>query len=500
MTKNEGGSAQIQSFCNLIDGNSCEAASGRWLDSTNPAYGTVWARVPDSDSEDIDRAVEAARRAFRRGSAWRSLSPAERASLLHRVADLTLEHAEELARLESRDNGKVYRETLPEVRSVAAMFRYWGGAADKIEGKTIAVGGESFNYTISEPLGVVGAILPWNAPLSLLAAKVGAILAAGNTVVVKPAEQAACSSLKFARFFAEAGFPAGVVNVVTGLGETAGDALVRHADVAKITFTGETSTARTITERSADTLKRLAFELGGKSPNIIFADADLDAAARGVLASVYTGNAGQTCICGSRTLIERSVYDDFLERVEKVVEGISLGDPLDERTGMGPLAFDGQFEKVKGYLEVGREEGAEIAFGGQAGAALFDTGSAFAGGYFVAPTLFREARNDMRICQEEIFGPVTAAIPFEDEDEAITIANDSLYGLAAGVWTNNLKRGHRMVSAIDAGMIWLNNYRRIHWAVPFGGFKQSGYGRDSGLESLHGYQQTKSVWLDLAED
>ncbi|MBW2424501.1 MAG: aldehyde dehydrogenase family protein, partial [Deltaproteobacteria bacterium] len=226
---------------------------------------------------------------------------------------------------------------------------------------------------------------------------------------------------------------------------------------------------------------------------------DLDAAARGVLSAVFTGNAGQTCICGSRTLIQRSVYDDFISRVEEVVKGIGLGDPLDPATGMGPLAFDGQFEKVKTYLDLGREEGAEIAFGGEAGGTLFEAGSPFADGYYVAPTMFRDARNDMRICREEIFGPVTAAIPFDDEEEAISIANDTHYGLAAGVWTNDLRRAHRMVAAVEAGMVWINNYRRIHWAVPFGGFKQSGYGRDSGLESLRGYQQTKSVWLDLAD-
>jgi len=486
-------------FLNLIDGVPCEADSGEWLDSIDPAYGRVWAQIPASGAPDIDRAVEAAERAFRRGSTWRSLPAAGRAALLRRIGDLVAENAEELARLESRDNGKVIRETLPEVQAVSAMFHYWAGAADKVQGETIAVGSESFNYTIHEPLGVVGAILPWNAPLSLLAAKVGAILAAGNTVVVKPAEQAACSTLTFARLFEQAGFPAGVVNIVAGLGPSAGDALVTHPGVSKITFTGENETAKTITARSAESLKRLAFELGGKSPNIVFADADLDAAARGVLSAVFTGNAGQTCICGSRTLIERSVYDDFIARVEDIVRGIGLGDPLDPETGMGPLAFDGQFEKVKGYLELGQQEGASIAFGGGAGAALFDEGSPFAGGYYVAPTLFRDASNDMRICREEIFGPVTAAIPFDDEEEAIVIANDSRYGLAAGIWTNDLRRAHRMVAAVEAGMVWINNYRRIHWAVPFGGFKQSGYGRDSGLESLRGYQQTKSVWLDLAE-
>ncbi|MAG29398.1 MAG: aldehyde dehydrogenase [Deltaproteobacteria bacterium] len=490
---------ETKRFFNLIDGQECQAASGQWIESIDPARGQIWALIPDSGAPDVDRAVDAARRAFRRGSPWRGLQAAGRAAPLRRVGDLVSANAQEFAQLESRDNGKVIRETLPEVQSVCAMFHYWAGAADKIQGETISVGPESFNYTIHEPLGVVGAILPWNAPLSLLAAKVAAILAAGNTVVVKPAEQAACSTLAFARLFAEAEFPPGVVNIVAGPGPTAGDALVCHPDVSKITFTGETDTAKTITARSADSLKRLAFELGGKSPNIVFADADLDAAAHGMLSAVFTGNAGQTCICGSRTLIERSVYDDFIERVEKVVQGISLGDPLDPATGMGPIAFADQFEKVKTYLGLGEQEGASLVFGGRTGSALFEEGSPFAGGYYVAPTLFRDASNTMRICREEIFGPVTAAIPFDDEDEAIAIANDTSYGLAAGIWTNDIRRGHRMVAAVEAGMVWLNNYRRIHWAVPFGGFKQSGYGRDSGLESLRGYQQTKSVWLDLTE-
>jgi aldehyde dehydrogenase (NAD+) len=484
-------------FRNWIDGKACEAANGRWLESVDPARAEVWALVPDGRAADVDRAVQAARRAFRDGP-WRGLSAAERARLLRRVGDLTQVHIEELARLESRDNGKVVRETGPEVAAVAEMYHYWAGAADKVQGETIRVGPASFNFTIPEPIGVVAAIIPWNSPLSLFAAKVGAILAAGNCVVVKPAEEAACSCLAFARFFEEAGFPPGVVNVVTGLGEEAGDALVRHPDVGKITFTGETATARTITARSADTLKRLAFELGGKSANIVFADADLDAAARGAVAAVFTGGAGQTCVAGSRLLVERRIEGELIARMAKLAREIALGDPLDPRTAMGPLAFRRQYEKVVSYLELGPREGAEIAFGGERGESLFEPGSALAKGYFVRPTLFRGARNDMRICREEIFGPVAAAIPFEGEDEALALANDSSYGLAAGVWTRDVARAHRMVRSLEAGIVWVNSYRRIHWAVPFGGVKQSGYGRDSGLESLQGYLQTKSAWIDLA--
>jgi aldehyde dehydrogenase (NAD+) len=442
------------------------------------------------------RAVDAARRAFRPGSAWRSLGAAQRARLLRRVAELLPAHKSELVPIESRDNGKVVRETGPELDAVVEMFHYWAGAADKIAGETLAIAPTSFNFTVREPIGVVGAIIPWNAPLSLLAAKLGAILAAGNCAVVKPAEQAACSCLAFARIFEEAGFPPGVVNVVAGVGERAGDALVRHPDVGKITFTGETATARTITARSADTLKQLSFELGGKSPNVVFADADLEAAARGAVGAVFTGGAGQTCVAGSRLLIERSVYDEVIERMGRIAREIRLGDPLDPQSAMGPLAFREQFAKVRGYLQSGSAEGAQIAFGGRSGPELFER-PPLSRGFFVEPTLFCGARNDMRICREEIFGPVAAAIPFEDEDEAVAIANDSPYGLAAGVWTRDLRRAHRMVAAVQAGIVWVNSYRRIHWAAPFGGFKQSGYGKDSGLESLRGYQQVKTCWIEL---
>ncbi|MCH2171307.1 aldehyde dehydrogenase family protein [Myxococcota bacterium] len=484
---------------NLIDGVFQPADSGQWLDSTDPSTGSVWAQVPAGEEADVDAAVSAAKRAFH--GSWRDTPALQRAALLRSAAALFEEHADELARIETRDNGRIYAETRAgDLPAVYQMFHYWAGAADKIQGETVRVGPGSFNFTLPEPVGVVAVIVPWNAPLSILAAKLGAALAAGCTAVVKPAEQAACSILTAAKLFERAGFPAGVVNVVCGTGASAGDALVQHRDVQKITFTGSTDTARRITESSAQTLKPLAFELGGKSANIVFADADLEAAEIGVsTASIFTGGAGQTCVAGSRILIQRPIYDEMLARIEKRAATVALGDPMASSTSMGPIAFDRQFEKVRSYLELGREEGAEIVFGGRSGEELFERGSPYASGYFVEPTLFREARNDMRICREEIFGPVAAVIPFESEEEAVAIANDSEYGLACGVWTSDLKRAHRMVPRVEAGAVWVNAYRRIHWAVPFGGVKNSGYGRDSGLESLRGYLRTKSAWIELGE-
>ena len=484
-------------YYNLIDGERRPARSGAWLPSVNPATGQVWAEIPLGEAADIDDAVQAAKRAFK---SWRRLPALQRAALLRKLGDLVMENVAALAEVETRDNGKPFAEELAgDVPAVAQMFYYWAGAADKIHGETVEIGPGSFNYVRHEPVGVVGLVLPWNSPLALFTAKVGAALAAGNTVVVKPPEMASCSMLTIAGLFAKAGFPPGVLNVVAGLGTTAGDAVAAHPDIGKISFTGSTATARAITRRSADAIKPLAFELGGKSANIIFPDADLAAAAVGATTmSVFTGGAGQTCVAGSRVLIHESIYDEMLDRMIAIAKTIKLGDPMDKATAMGPLAFDGQFAKVTSYLELGRREGAEIAYGGGHGAALFESGSPLAHGYYVQPTLFVGARNDMRICREEIFGPVAAVLPFRDEEEAVAIANDSTYGLACGLWTNDLKRAHRVAAEVDVGAVWINAYRRIHWAVPFGGVKDSGYGRDSGLESLRGYQRSKSVWVDLA--
>ena len=484
---------------NWIDGRRVAPGSGDYLESIDPSYAKVWVEVPDGDAADVDLAVVAARAAFE--GPWRQLPAMGRAALLRSVAGKIAEHAEELATIECRDNGKPIAEARAgDLPSVSEMFHYWAGAADKLHGETVQISPASFNYTIHEPIGVCGIIVPWNSPLAILAAKLGAALAAGNTVVVKPAEQAAASILAIAELFDAAGMPPGVVNVVSGRGEVVGDALVRHPDVRKIALTGSTETGRIITERSAPLLKQLSFELGGKSPNIVFADADLDRAIPGVsTAAVFTGGAGQTCVAGSRLLIHASIYEEAIDRIAKHVEAsVRLGGALDPSTSMGPIAFDEQLDKVKSYVALGEKEGAEIVFGARFGAENFAAGSPLADGYFAAPTLFRDATNEMRVCREEIFGPVTCAIPFDDDDEALSIANDTPYGLACGVWTRDLKRAHRFVRDVEAGAVWVNAYRMIHWAAPFGGFKDSGYGRDSGLESLRGYQQTKTAWIDLS--
>jgi acyl-CoA reductase-like NAD-dependent aldehyde dehydrogenase len=483
-------------FGQLIGGHEVPAAGGGELVSVNPATAEPWATIPRGTAADVEAAVAAAKAAL---PGWRRLSALERAARLRRVGDLVAGRAAELAEIETCDNGKIITDTSVEIPACAQMWYFHAGAADKLHGDTIEISPQSFNFTRREPIGVIGVIIPWNSPLSLFSAKVAAPLAAGNTVVVKPAEQAACSCLALAPLFEEAGFPPGVVNIVSGLGEEAGDALVRHPDVGRVTFTGSTETARTISAAAAGTLKQLAFELGGKSPNIVFADADLDAAAIGVSTmGLFTGGAGQTCVAGSRVLVERPVYDDLLARVEKIAAGIVLGDPMDRATTMGPVVSDEQFARVRSYLELGVAEGAALAFGGRSGVELFASGSRFANGYYVEPTLFREADNSMRIAREEIFGPVGVVIPFDDDDEAVAIANDSTYGLACGVWTTNLKRAHRMVRDVEAGAVWVNAYRRIHWAVPFGGFKESGYGRDSGMESVLESTQIKGAWIDLS--
>jgi acyl-CoA reductase-like NAD-dependent aldehyde dehydrogenase len=488
--------ASPQAFLNLIGGRQTPAASGAALESVDPATGSVWATIPRGGAADVDGAVAAASQAF---DGWWSFPALQRAAHLRAIGETMARHSRELAEIESRDNGRPVAETIAgDVPACVQMFHFHAGAADKIHGDTVNVGPASFNFTRREPIGVIGIIIPWNSPLSLVSAKAGAALAAGNTVVIKPAEQASCSVLRWGSLLEEAGLPPGVVNIVAGLGEEAGDALVCHPGIPRVTFTGATGTGRVITERAAGTLTQLHLELGGKSPNIVFADADLDDAAVGTsTAAVFTGGAGQSCVAGSRVLIQSSVFDEMIERITKEAAGVRLGGPLDEGTTMGPIVSAEQFERVRAYVELGRQEG-KLVFGGGSGAELIPTGSPYAGGYFVEPTLFVVDGNDHRICREEIFGPVAVAMPFDTDEEALALANDSSYGLAAGVWTSDLKRAHRMVHDLRAGSVWVNAYRRIHWALPFGGVKDSGYGRDSGIESVLENTHLKTAWIDLA--
>lgn len=469
-----------QVFANLVGGEMCAAADGRMIDSVNPATGEVWARIPASGAADADAAVAAARTAF---PAWSGLPAMARAGYLRKVAEVFSRHAVELAEIETRDNGRVITETAR--KDLPGMAYLWGAAAsacvDAVRGDTVILGPNRLGLTRREPYGVVVGIIPWNSPISTFSAKAAHALAAGNTVVVKPAEQASASVLRLGEMLADV-LPPGALNIVSGLGEEVGDALVRHPGVDRISLTGSTETARLITRGSADALKQLTFELGGKSPNIVFADADLDAAAAGVSTeSIFTGNAGQVCVAGSRILIERPVFDEVIERIRTRVAGITLGDPLDPATGMGPIVSAEQYARVTGYLKLAEDSGAHRVFGGRHGPDLFPPGSRFRDGYWVEPTLYTTTDNSLRICQEEIFGPVAVALPFDTDDQAVRTANDSPYGLAAGVWTRDLPRAQRMMRDLRAGLIWVNTYRQIPPGLPFEGTKNSGYGHDAVL-------------------
>jgi len=476
-----------------IGGEQVPAASGATFTSTNPATGETWASFAEADAGDVGRAVAAAARAFN-DLAWRGLSPTRRGRLLMRFGDLIAEHAEELAALETRQNGKLYREMLGQARVVPEWLYYFGGLADKIEGSVVPLDRQSvLNYTVREPLGVVGVITPWNSPLLLTMMSIAPALAAGNTVVVKPSEFTPASIVEMAALADEAGLPPGVVNVVTGARAT-GEALVGHPDVAKVSFTGGSDAGRAIARAAGARLARVTLELGGKSPNIVFADADLAAAEAGVLAGIFAAG-GQTCIAGSRLLVERPVHDELVARLVERAGTIRLGDPMSPETQMGPVATAPQLERISALVDAAKAVGGTILAGGRRAAV-----TELPNGLFYEPTIVSGLDNASALCQEEVFGPVLAVLPFSGEEEAVALANASRYGLAAGVWTRDVKRAHRMARALKAGTVWINLYRALTYNSPFGGYKDSGVGRANGVEAVAEYLQTKSVWVELGEE
>jgi len=476
----------------FINGHWTDAASGKTFETPNPATGETLARVAEGDAEDIDRAVRAARTAFDDGP-WGRMTPSERGRIIWRIGDLILEHAQELAQLESLDNGKPYAVALAaDVPLTADLFHYMAGWATKIEGNTINIsvpympGANFHSYTLREPVGVCGQIIPWNFPLLMAAWKLGPALTTGNTVVLKPAEQTPLTAVRLAGLIAEAGVPDGVVNVVTGFGETAGAALAAHAMVDKVAFTGSTEVGRLIVQAAAGNLKKVSLELGGKSPNIVFDDAPEDAVAGAANAIFF--NHGQCCVAGSRLFVQEDRFDEVVEGVSEIAKSIKLGSGMDESTQMGPLVSDEQLRRVTGYLESGRADGATAVTGG---GRFGDTG------YFVEPTVITNVRPDMAIVREEIFGPVVVAAPFQSLDDIAAAANDSEYGLGAGIWTKDISKAHALAKKLRAGTVWINCYNVFDASLPFGGYKQSGWGREMGHEVLEAYTEVKAVTTQL---
>ena len=472
----------------LINNRWVPSESGKTFATVNPATGEDICQIAEADAADVDKAVHAARRAFEHGP-WRKLPASERGRMLHRLADLIEKHADELAALESLDNGKpVSIAKAVDVAATVGCFRYFAGWSDKIHGKTIPVDGDFFCYTRHEPVGVVGQIIPWNFPMLMLAWKLAPALATGNTVVMKPAEQTPLSALRIGELIVEAGFPEGVVNLLPGFGPTAGGAIARHMDVDKVAFTGSTEVGQLIMEAAAKSnLKRITLELGGKSPNIVFADTDLDEAVEGAHFGLFF-NHGQCCCAGSRVFVEEKIYDEFVEKSGARARRRTVGDPFDPKTEQGPQVDQIQFDKVMSYIDSGRDQGAKLVCGGDR---VGDRG------YFIQPTVFADVQDDMKIAREEIFGPVMSIIPFKTADEVVDRANRTNYGLAAAVWTRDIKKAHAIANSVRAGTVWVNCYNVLDTRAPFGGFKQSGIGRELGEYGLQQYTEVKTVTVKM---
>jgi len=470
----------------LIQNEWVDPAEGGWFETHDPSTGEAIAKVAAGTAADVERAVRAARRALESGP-WSRMDAADRGRLLYKLADLFEARAKELAALESLNSGKTIRDSEGDLQGVVNTLRYYAGWADKIEGRTPPVRGNHLTYTLRQPVGVVGQIIPWNFPLLMLAWKWGPALACGNTIVMKPAEQTPLTALAAAELAVEAGFPPGVINIVNGLGETAGAAIVTHPGVDKVAFTGHVDTAKIIQKAAADTLKRVTFELGGKSPNVIFADADMEQAVEGAFHAIYF-HCGQCCTAGSRLFVEEKIHDELVERLAERSKGRRIGDPLDPATEQGPQVSDEQMQKILGYVDIGKKEGAKLVSGGRR---LGDRG------FFVEPTVFDRVTDDMTIARDEIFGPVVGVLPFRTIEEVVERANKTHYGLAAAIWTKDLDKAHLFAKKVQAGTVWINCYHMVDTTTPFGGFKMSGQGRENGEAALEHYTELKTVTIRL---
>ena len=484
--------AELKNYQMYINGEWVAAQSGKTFESINPSDGKPWAVVPEADEVDVDTAVKAAHRAFTEGP-WSTMTATERGKLLRRLGDVLAEHSESLGHCETVDTGKLFKETRWQARYISDYFYYYAGLADKVSGETLPIDKPNmWTMTIREPLGVVAAVVPWNSQLFLVAVKIGPALAAGNTVVLKASEHASAPMLEFAKVFEEAGFPPGVFNVISGLGEPCGRALTTHPLVDRISFTGGPETARHVVRNSAENFAQVSLELGGKSPVVVFDDADLESATNGVLLSIFSAS-GQSCVAGSRLLLHDSIHDEVLARVAEKASKIRIGDPLDDNSQMGPLATRAQLDNIDSTVADAKANGATLIHGGQQPAGMGD-------GWYYEPTVVACPDQQLGIVQRELFGPVVSALRFTDEAHALQLANDSRFGLAAGVFTADIGRALRITKGIRSGIVWVNTYRMVSPLAPFGGYKDSGYGRESGLEAIYDYTRPKTVWLNTSPD